>query len=218
MPSRNWEKFIWIKMIRGRKKRREKFRAAVVGEGITEWYYFHDLKHSEKLPYQLNPSLPKHSNYQEIFRKARQLISEGYDQVYCVIDMDVIHPLGERIRARYERAKKKLRKIPDVFIFETMPCTEYWFLLHYKEYSIRIYLDYGSLSGELQRFLPGYEKSEAYFRRNKIYQILKKSGDLNKACRNARRLCAERQDQDQDNPLFPFSEFGVLIDLLFSKS
>ncbi|MCB9292556.1 MAG: RloB domain-containing protein [Lewinellaceae bacterium] len=203
-------------MARGRKKRKEKFRAAVVGEGITEWHYFHDLKQAEKLPYQLKPSLPKHSNYQEIFRKARQLISEGYDHVYCVVDLDVILSLEEKTRERYEKAKKKLLQIPDVFIFETMPCTEYWFLLHYKEFSTRIYPDYYSLSRELERFLPGYEKSEAYFRRNKIYRTLKEAGNLNKAHSNAKRLCAERARQDDS--LFPFSEFWALMDLLFSKS
>lgn len=202
-------------MARRSKKRKKKFRAAVVGEGITEWYYFHDLKHTEKLPYQLNPSLPKHSDYQEIFAKARQLIFEGYDQVYCVIDLDVINSLEEKPQAQYKKAKKKILKIPDVFIFETMPCTEYWFLLHYKEYSTRIYPDYGSLARELQQLLKGYEKSEAYFRKNKIYQTLKESGDLDKARSNAQRLCAERECQD--NLLFPFSEYGALIDLLFSK-
>ncbi|MCB9285834.1 MAG: RloB domain-containing protein [Lewinellaceae bacterium] len=202
-------------MARERKTRREKFLAAVIGEGITEWHYFHNLKHTEKLPYQLKPSLPKHSNYQEIFKKARQLISEGYDQVYCIIDLDAILSLNVRSQAVYQNAKKKLMKEPNVFIFETMPCTEYWFLLHYKEYSTRIYPDYGSLAKELQYFLKGYEKSEAYFRQNKIYQTLKESGDLKKACSNAQRLCAERGGQN--NPLFPFSEYGALIDLLFSK-
>lgn len=203
-------------MARGRKKRKEKFRAAVVGEGITEWHYFHDLKHTEKLPYQLKPSLPKHSSYQEIFKKARQFISEGYDQVLCIIDLDTILSFEGKKQAQYKKAKKKLLKTPNIFVFETMPCTEYWFLLHFKDYSTRVYPDFDSLSRELRYFLPAYEKSETYFRRKRIYQTLKGSGDLNKACTNAQRLCTEKEGQT--NPLFPFSEFWVLIGLLFSKN
>ncbi len=201
-------------MARGQKIRKEKFRAAVVGEGITEWHYFHDLKLTEKLPYQLKPSLPKHSNYLEIFKKARQLAAEGYDQVYCVVDLDVIRPLSPKAQARYEKAKNELLSIPDIFIFETMPCTEYWFLIHFRDYSTRIYPGYESLAAELQRFLPGYEKSNGYFRSNKIYAKLKEAGDLDKACETAKRLCVERLEQE--NLLFPFSEYGALLDLLFS--
>lgn len=201
-------------MARGRKTRKEKFRAAVVGEGITEWHYFHSLKQTEKLLYQLKPSLPKHSDYREIFKKAQQLAAEGYDRVYCVVDLDVSQSLGPKVQARYEKTKLKLLGIPDVFIFETMPCTEYWFLLHFHDYSTRIYPSFESLAAELKHFLPGYEKSGAYFRRSKIYKKLKESGDLEKACNTAKRLCVERVGQE--NPLFPFSEYGALLDLLFS--
>lgn len=202
-------------MARGGKPRKEKFRAAVVGEGITEWHYFYSLKQTEKLPYQLKPSLPKHSDYREIFKKAQQLAAEGYDQVYCVIDLDVIQSLDSKAQGRYEKAKSKLLRNPDIFAFETMPCTEYWFLLHYCDYSTRIYPDYESVAAELFRFLPDYEKSNAYFQRIKIYTTLKSTGDMEKAQDTAQRLCAKRVEQD--NPLFPFSEFGELIGVLFSR-
>ncbi len=199
-------------MAREKSKRKQKFRAAVIGEGITEWHYFYDLKQTERLPYQLTPSLPKHSNYQAIFKKAQQLAEEGYDHVYVIIDIDVIQR-DTNVQSKYETAKHRLLRKKEIFVFETMPCTEYWFLLHFQNYSTRIYPNCKDIFERLYLFLPNYEKSNAYFRQNKIYRKLKKVGNIEQAVVNAQRLCAKRSEQE--NPLFPFSELGDLLKILF---
>ena len=75
-------------MPRIQNKRKAKYQIAVVGEGITEWHYVNDLKQTRRYPYKISPELPKNSNYKYVFKKANQLVSEGYDLVLCILDVD----------------------------------------------------------------------------------------------------------------------------------
>ena len=97
-----------------------------------------------------------------------------------------------------------------------MPCTEFWFLIHYKEtYSTHIYLSYQELEQELKKHLPDYEKTGKYFKNKKIYSVLKVDNKQKKAIENGKRYCDEKEKSD--NPRFPFSEIGGLIEYLLSK-
>ncbi|MFP4489496.1 MAG: RloB domain-containing protein [Bacteroidales bacterium] len=77
-------------MRKNRRPKIEKISVAVIGEGPTEWHYFNDLRQTERLRFSLKPSLPKSSNFRSIIQKAKQFAREGYDYVYCVIDLDYI--------------------------------------------------------------------------------------------------------------------------------
>ena len=48
-----------------------------------------------------------------------------------------------------------------------MPCIEYWFLIHFKEYSTKIYANFDSLKKEIERFRnkPKKERSKIYKKR-----------------------------------------------------
>lgn len=193
-------------MARNRNNRKAKFSIAIVGEGPTEWHYFNNMKQVKRFPYKLSPDLPKHSDYKYIFQKAKQLGSVGYDKIFCVLDVDVFKNDAAK-EAKYQKEKKKILKDSRIEIFETMPCIEYWFLLHYVNYSSKIYPTYNSLKNELKKYLSDYEKSNEYFKKLKIYETLITTGDLEKAKSSVDRL----RKEINDNKLFPYSEIDLLL-------
>ena len=195
-------------MARKQKNKPTKYQVAIVGEGVTEWHYFNDLKQENKFPYKISPELPKSSNYKYIFRKAVQLIEEGYDKVYCVLDVDIFKQ-DKKEEQKYLNEKRKLNKNTNISIIETMPCIEYWFLLHFIEFSAKIYPSYDSLEKTLKKFLPDYEKSSAYLKKIRIYKTLIKLGDMEKAKKTAIKLRAAKEEND--NNLFPYTEIDLLL-------
>lgn len=200
-------------MARKTNKRKSKNAVAIVGEGITEWHYFTDLKQTERYSFKIKPELPKHSDVDAIVKKATELLDEGYDKVLCLFDMDRVST-NKTENAKYQKHKKKhhykTSKTGGIIIFyETMPCIEYWFLIHFIEYSTRIYPDYNSLKPKLLKYLDGYDKSDEYFKRNKIYQILLTQGSISLAIESAERLVKEKSTSD--NILFPFTEIHDLL-------
>ena len=54
--------------------------------------------------------------------------------------------------------------------------------------SVKRYDCYEQLIPELQRYMPGYEKTVRYFRKNKLYNYLTENGDLQRALGYAKEL------------------------------
>ena len=61
---------------------------AIIGEGETEWFYFDSLRIARRLPFKLSPELPSHPDIESMLKKAERCLSEGYDRVVCIVDMD----------------------------------------------------------------------------------------------------------------------------------
>ena len=64
---------------------------AIIGEGETEWFYFDSLRVACRYPFKLSPGFPQHADIGHILKMAKAKISEGYDYVVCLIDMDRLH-------------------------------------------------------------------------------------------------------------------------------
>lgn len=79
---------------------------AVIGEGITEYYYFNSVK-DEYRQFNLKPSYPKHStSLKDLEKEINKAIDMEYSLIFCVVDMDVKKEGKER-RA-YENLKRRL--------------------------------------------------------------------------------------------------------------
>ena len=184
----------------------------VVGEGPSEWHYATDMNRVEEISISLRPVLPKHSDYQEIFRKAKQLVREGYEEVYCLIDMDTIKgsTAGERT---YQTNKNKLLKNAKITVIETHPCLEFWYLLHFKPYSAKTYTNCHEVIRELKKYIPDYEKSNDYLKKKRIYKFLGERGDARLARESAVRL-RETKLQNDLTPNLPYTEIDLFIERL----
>jgi hypothetical protein len=156
-------------MARRSKIKKLRTSVAVIGEGITERCYFENLKKDENLKYKLKPDLPSTSNFQKIFQKARQLLKNEYNYVYCIIDLDVIYN-DNNIKNKYQNLKNKLPS--NIIVLECMPCFEIWFLLHFK-YTTRIFQNYNDLEPILLNHITDYSKNEQYFNSKELYSFLK---------------------------------------------
>ena len=77
----------------------------VLGEGPTELYYFNSLRDVIK-GLTIKPDYPKHTSLKELEAKIEEGVSDGYDRIYCVIDMDTKDEVSER--TQYASLKKKI--------------------------------------------------------------------------------------------------------------
>ena len=129
---------------------------AIFGEGITEWFYIDSLRIVGHYPFKMRPSIPQHSDIKHLLAEARQCVTEGYDEIICLLDMDRLNTHPSEKQA-YHRAKQQ-RIFQKVTFIETDPCTEYWFLMHFMpKPSHRKYADYEAVAKELCKYMPGYE-------------------------------------------------------------
>lgn len=195
----------------------------VIGEGITEKFYIESLKGLSPfnvLPQELGT---KASSLKELEIAIRNAINQGYDEVYCLIDMD--GKTEGNAKSKYLNLKNKYQKIHEikkrgvkckVVFIETERCTELWFLYHFTKSAItRKFNSYKELEKELKRYRPNYEKTERYFRSiGSIHKelILKSpSGSLKQAITNATQSVLSKT---RDNRNYTYSEIHKLIEAL----
>lgn len=165
---------------------------AIIGEGETEWFYFDGLRRDRRFPFKVAPDFPQHADMPHMLKLAERYLSEGYDYVVCLIDMDRLNQNSIEMQT-YQRLKQRYGK--RVLFIETGPCSEFWFLLHFiPAPAIRLFANYDQLLPELQKYLPGYEKTKRYFRQHDIYRTLIETGNLQQAMSNAESLCTLKEE------------------------
>lgn len=99
-------------------------------------------------------------------------------------------------KAKYSKAKYGGR----ISFFETNPCTEFWFLLHFLTQPVhKEYLNAEQLIQELQKYMPNYEKSRTYFTRTNLYKYLKEKGDIERAKENSEKICEMVSSESSEN-------------------
>lgn len=194
---------------------------AVIGEGITEKYYIESLK--GLTPFTLMPKeLGKRaSNLLALETNIKKAIKEGFDEVYCLIDMDT--KTEGKNKLEYEKLKGKYHNKPHiikkeginckVIFIETERCLELWFLFHFlKQPTTRKFLSYREIEKELQKFRTNYGKNDKYFRNiGSIHDELTRKqpqGSLKQAVRNAEDSIISR---NRDKRNYTYSEMYILI-------
>ena len=188
---------------------------AIIGEGETEWFYFDSLRVACRFPFKVAPDFPQHSDIRHILKLVESYIDKQYDYIVCLFDMDRLYQYPSEMQL-YQSAKKKYsaKKYSGRVVFvETTPCTEFWFLLHFLPNVVcKHYENYEQLLPELQKYMPGYEKTKRYFVRTNLYKYLTENGDLERAVKNSETLCQLCKATPED--LKAYSEIHKVIQLL----
>lgn len=118
---------------------------------------------------------------------------DAFDKVFCVFDKDA--------HANYMSTLSAIATATPYGVYEainSVPCFEYWLLLHF-DYSTKPYVSTGRKSSgeqvlaELKRYLPAYEKGADCIFKELIDQ-------LEFAQANAKRSLTEAESQGTDNP------------------
>lgn len=150
--------------------RQPKTNIAIVGEGLTERYYFLHLKALKGYKCTVKPR--QFSNGGDILyieRKAKEFLSVGMT-VICVFDTDIAeHNTVEK--KKVETFKRKYSNNKNVIICDSLPSIEFWFLLHFKKTN-RHFSNYDQIKTELIKFIPDYDKTEKYLRQDKWVRCL----------------------------------------------
>lgn len=167
---------------------------SIIVDGGTEVWYFQMLRETENLgQLAVKPELPEKKTLEYQFSMVCSN-AKKYDEVIWLVDADTII---KEIRESSEASKiqevegylGEVDKMGNVQILFNTPCLEFWFLLH-DRYTGRFYSQCGPVGAQLTRstILPGYTKTEKYFKNPKqnIYQRLKPN--LKKAANNAKKL------------------------------
>lgn len=203
--------------------RRQRISVVVLGEGITEKYYFESLR--DFLPIKPVAKITKHTTVPYIEKMINQLINDGYDIIYCLIDMDNKikdgTPERKKNREEYDKLKRKyhnkiVRKKEGeskIIMIESYPSTELFFLYYFgykgAEFSNM------QLKGMLHT-ITGYKVEEHFFIKNALHSLfVKKGGSIDIAIEASKKSMLNR---DMQNPHSSYTEIGKLIqDLGYKK-
>lgn len=201
-----------------RKKRsfRKGAGIAVIGEGPTEQYYL--LSIQGLMPANVYPKVVK-DGMAYLTAKIEECIADGYDKIYCLIDMD--NKSGKKEKAEYNAFLKRYsgKKIhnkqtgeeTEIIIIENHPCMEIWFYYYFR-LTTGLYSSYENinpLKPELRKFLPEYEKRIEFFKKcGGLHQYLTtKGGSIENAIKNSE--ISMRQHEDVGDGAF--SEMSMML-------
>lgn len=170
--------------------RRQKFKLPspgiyILGEGITEQFYFTHLKEIFNFTCTIRPRFFCNTCIDDIQSRIAELIRSDI-HIICVFDADVSQRNAKE-NEKLTRLKHKYLKNKNVLFAESLPSIEYWFLLHFVD-TCKGYNNSREVMRELSAYLAGYEKSERYLKNEKWVRDLSVSdGDLNQAILRAKK-------------------------------
>lgn len=185
---------------------------AIIGEGETEWFYFDSLRIACRYPFKVAPDFPQHSDMPHMAKLAEEYVRHEYDHVVCLVDMDRLMQIPAEMKT-YQRIKKRSNK--KIMWIETNPCTDFWFLLHFlPQLAIKRYATCDDVLPDLRRYMPGYEKTSRYFRKNKLYPYLTANGNLDRAIGYAEKLSKLSEATPEDK--LAYSQMHKVFELIAS--
>lgn len=111
----------------------------ISGGSNTERYYFTHINDTTKYKFNIRPRyFGDESNYTEAFpKRIREILAANNDaRIFCVFDWDTVY--GDETCLKNHQAFEALfeKEIQQgtVALCPSMPCVEYWFLLHFVDY------------------------------------------------------------------------------------
>lgn len=156
----------------------------IVGEGITEQYYFYHLKQLKGFKCIIKPRLFGNTNVFEIEKRIVELLNEDAD-IICVFDADV----SKKNQVENENLislKNRYAANDKVIICDSLQCIEYWFILHYEDICPEQNNGNDTVK-RLKRHIPDYDKSERYLGKKQWVERMSLDEKLNNACQRAEK-------------------------------
>ena len=145
----------------------------ISGGTNTERYYFTHINDTTDYKFNIRPKyFADESNYTEAFpKRIKEILDANTDaKIFCVFDWDTIYGDETKIKKHEEFEKQFQTEISDgsVAICQSMPSIEYWFLLHFEDYT-ELLKDYPAVAGRLASYIkPCFADSS-----KKLKQLLK---------------------------------------------
>lgn len=183
-------------MSRRFRPRKTKPTFAFVVDGETEIWYLQMLKRNERnLRVTIKPEIPQKKKLEDQYKLVCDLAGSEYLCVFWLLDLDTLIKESREtasgtktsLSVFNEMRSKICSEFQNVRIIVNNPCLEFWFLLHFEPTS-RYYRRCSDVVRILKKYLPGYEKTQPFFKKanRDIYWKLKPY--LNNAIDNATAL------------------------------
>ena len=136
----------------------------IVGEGITEQYYFTHLRSLYNFHYIIKPYFFGTTSLKDLDMKVGDVFKNGGIAV-CVFDADVSERNASE-KTKLEQLRKKYGSKKNVILCDSLPSIEFWFLLHYCNTN-KHFRDSKSVERELRKFIVQYEKKKVFLEKEK---------------------------------------------------
>lgn len=156
----------------------------IVGEGLTELFYFGHIKKIQGYRCSISPRLFENNSIEKIEKKVIELLKEDVF-VICVFDADV----SRRSVAENKKLmllKKRYENNKNVLLCDSLQSIEYWFLLHYED-TCRHFIDSAATEQALKHYIPTYDKSRKFMEKEKWVKDMIADGRMEKACESAEK-------------------------------
>ena len=159
----------------------------IVGEGLTELFYFSHLKKILGYRYSISPRLFENNSIEKIEKKIKELLDEDVF-VICVFDADVSRR-SDAENKKMVSLKKKYENNANVILCDSLQSIEYWFLLHFED-TCRHFQDSAATERALKQYLPTYDKTRKYLEKDKWVKEILAGSKMDKACELAEKYKA----------------------------
>lgn len=168
----------------------------MIGEGLTERWYFDHLRAVKGYRYDCKPRFFTRQSYDEM-RKLIDWVLENDGIAVCVCDADITR---ENIveSQKLKEMKAAYASNDKVFICDSMPSVEFWFLLHYLETS-RFFRDSDAVAAALRRYLPAFQKHTTFLEKSQWVIDLCADNKLDLAFNRAESISKNPEAQSYSN-------------------
>lgn len=164
-------------------RKQQKRSVTILGEGLTEQYYFTHIRTLFGYHYTIKPYFFSVTSLAEMDKKISEAISDGGFAI-AVFDADVSNR-NEVEKKKLESIRKKYAKKKNVILCDSMTSIEYWFLLHF-ENTNRHFKDSAATEQELKKHITDYEKKVKFLQNFKWVSELCADGKLETAINRAK--------------------------------
>ena len=155
----------------------------ILGEGLTEQYYFTHIRTLFDYHYTIKPYYFSVTSLVEMDKKITEAVTDGGFAI-AVFDADVAHR-NEAEKKKLESIRRKYANKRNVVLCDSLTSIEYWFLLHY-ENTNRHFKDSAATENELRKHIPDYEKKAKFLEELKWVSDLCSDGKLELAKNRAK--------------------------------
>ena len=178
------------------KKERElkRSRITVIGEGLTERWYFEHLRTVKGYRYDCKPRFFAHQSYEDMMKLIDWVLQNGGIAV-CVCDADITRDNEERAK-KLQAMKALYAKDERVFICDSMPSIEFWFLIHYMNTS-KYFKDADAVIKVLKKFIPSYVKTGTFLEKQSWVSEMSTDEKQNDACKRAALLGPQEESYSE---------------------
>ena len=131
----------------------------VIGEGITEQYYFKHVRTLYNYRFNVRPYFFSITSLINMEQKIIEVL-EGNGIAICVFDADV-YLRNKAENFKFDLLHKKFHNEKNVIFCDSMPSIEFWFLIHYLN-TCRHFNDAKAAERDLRKHLPQYLKKARF--------------------------------------------------------